>query len=485
MASKPQAFDPMEKAFHQAHAQLGQPPHSEPLREYGFTSGLRAMSVARAGADGAFEIATKGAPEAVAALCGLNDAQRAEMLAAIDQLAARGLRVLAVARARHSGELPASQTGFDLQYLGLVGLADPLRAEIPDAVRQCKEAGIRVLVITGDYPVTALAIAREAGLAAGEVLNGDQLASMSDAELARGLRNVAVCARITPDQKLRIVEALKRQGEVVAMTGDGVNDAPALKAAHVGIAMGARGTDVAREAAAMVLLDDNFASIVRGIRLGRRFFANMQNAMSYVMATHVPIAGMAMLPVLFGLPVLLMPMHISFLELIISPACSLAFENESSESGIMSHPPRDVAAPLFERRILLVSLLQGLGAFAMVALAYLWALHHLGETQARAFGFTTLVVANVTLILASLSPRRPAWRALISPNRIPVLVALGALSTLGLALYWPWLTRLFRFAPLTAGEFLLAVAMGGACVLWFDALKWLARTRPLAARQSG
>ena len=475
LASKPRAVDPMEQAFHQLHARLcPSMPAVEPAREYAFTSTLPAMSVARPRPDGGHDIATKGAPEAVARLCRMEAGQREQMLAQMESFAARGLRVLAVARARHSGDLPQNQHDFTLEYLGLIALADPLREEIPDAVQQCAQAGIRVIMITGDYPGTALAIARQAGLQAQHALTGAQLASLSDQELDARLRQVSVCARITPEQKLRIVEALKRRGEVVAMTGDGVNDAPALKAADVGIAMGARGTDVAREAAGLVLLDDNFASIVRGIRLGRRFFANMQNAMCYVMATHVPIAGMALLPVLLGAPVLLMPMHIGFLELIISPACSLAFENEPSDTDTMAQAPRDVEAPLFAHRLLLVSLLHGLGALAVVAMAYAWALPRLGEGAARAFGFTTLVMANVSLILATLSRKRAFWRALVSANHIPAMVTAAALSTLALTIYLPSLAGLFRFEPLPVQGFLLALAAGCVSLLWFEAVKWVA-----------
>ena len=256
--------------------------------------------------------------------------------------------MLAVAQARFSGSAwPQSEHDFDFDFLGLLGLADPLRAEIPDAVPQCRQAGIRVVMITGDYPLTARTIARQAGLPAGETLTGDDLASLGDAALRQRIRSANVCARIAPEQKLRIVQALKANGDVVAMTGDGVNDAPALKAAHVGIAMGGRGTDVAREAASLVLLDDHFLSIVHAVRLGRRIFDNLRKSMSYMLAVHVPIAGMALLPVLLGWPVMLYPMHIVFLELIIDPACSMAFENEPAEPDIMQPPPRNPTAPLF------------------------------------------------------------------------------------------------------------------------------------------
>jgi Ca2+-transporting ATPase len=358
-----------------------------------------------------------------------------------------------------------------------VGLADPLRQEIPDAIRQCREAGIRVIMITGDYPGTAASIARQAGLPDVEPLSGEELATLDDAALLPRLRSASVCARITPDQKLRIVQLLKSDGAIVTMTGDGVNDAPALKAANVGIAMGGRGTDVAREAASMVLLDDNFASIVRGVRLGRRIFVNMQNAMAYVLSIHIPIAGMALLPVLFGWPILLYPMHIAFLELIIDPACSLAFENEASDADAMQQPPRRVGKPLFDRRLIVQALLQGMGALACVALTYYWAIRILPEGQARAAGFTVMVVANLALIFSNLSHRRSALHVLVSPNRIPLIVTGAALCILLLALYAPAVALMFRFEPLAIGILAFSITLGFASLVWFEMVKFAAHAR--------
>jgi Ca2+-transporting ATPase len=381
--------------------------------------------------------------------------------------------VLAVARARFEGaDFPAIEHDFDFEFVGLLGLADPLRAEIPDAMRQCREAGIRVVMITGDYPATARAIAQQAGLATDDVLSGDDLATMGDAELQARMKTVSVCARIAPEQKLRIVQALKADGEVVAMTGDGVNDAPALKAAHVGIAMGGRGTDVAREAAALVLLDDNFASIVRAVRLGRRIFGNMQKSMSYILAVHIPIAGMALLPVLFGMPALLFPMHIAFLELIIDPSCSLAFENEAAEADVMQRPPRDTDAQLFGGATLWLALLQGIGVLLVVMGADAWASHRLSETEARAFAFATLVVANLALIYSNRSRTQTLLAALRTPNPILCIVTGVTLCLLALALYLPFLAGIFRFAPLPFHELAAAFALGLASVAWFQVLKF-------------
>ena len=242
---------------------------------------------------------------------------------------------------------PDSQHDFAFEFLGLVGLADPLRASVPDAVSECRSAGIKVVMITGDYPATARAIARQAGLDAEDLVTGEELEQLSEAALAQRVRTATVFARIMPEQKLRIVNALKANGEIVAMTGDGVNDAPSLKAAHIGIAMGGRGTDVAREASSIVLLDDDFGSIVKSVRLGRRIYDNLRKAMGFIFAVHVPIAGLALLPLLFGLPILFGPMHIAFLEMVIDPVCSLVFEAETEEDDVMRRPPRAPDEPLF------------------------------------------------------------------------------------------------------------------------------------------
>lgn len=477
LASKQQAVDPMEQAFHQLADQLAmrqlKPRVRQVCREYALTPALRAMSLVWQ-TDGAAPclVATKGAPEAVAKLCRLGQDAADAMRTAVDAMAADGLRVLAVASAEcDGGRLPDSQAQFQFRYLGLVALADPMREEIPDAVRQCREAGIRVLMITGDYPGTAGSIARQAGLSPQNVLSGDELDLLDEAGLAARLREANVCARITPEQKLRIVQALKSDGEIVAMTGDGVNDAPALKAAHVGIAMGGRGTDVAREAASLVLLDDNFASIVRGIRLGRRIFANMQNAMSYVLAIHIPIAGMALLPALLGWPILLFPMQIAFLELIIDPACSLAFENESSDASAMQRPPRDPSAPLLGRQIVVSAVLCGAAAWLLVSLAYLWTFDRMPEEEARAVAFAVLVIANLALIFSTISRGHGMANAVRSRNRIPLLVALVAVAMLLATLYLPPMAAAFDFAAPAPHHLLAAAAFGTASIFLYELIK--------------
>jgi P-type Ca2+ transporter type 2C len=491
LASEIAPHDPMEQAFHQlAGTQLAHTEHLHPqwtlAREYELSPELLAMSHLwrlTAPADSHDVVASKGAPEAVMALCHLPHARRAQLAAQAARLADRGLRVLAVARGRHarSEAWPALQHDFDFEWLGLVGLADPLRPEVPAAVAQCQRAGIRVVMITGDHPRTAQAIAAQAGIASAKVLSGDEMQGLDAAALAAALREVSVYARVKPQQKLALVEALKAQGEVVAMTGDGVNDAPALKAAHIGIAMGQRGTDVAREAASLVLLQDDFASIVRAIAGGRRTFANLRQAMVYTLAVHVPIVGMALLPALFGLPLLLAPLHIAFLELVIDPACSLVFEAEPGPADLMARPPRRSAEALLPRQQVLLSLLQGGLVTALSVGLYVWTLGlNLAAGTANTVAFIALVTANAALILPSRSAHG-GWRSLwqgLTP--VSAWVLGGTLLALGLVTMVAPLSRAFGFAPLAPAVWLAALAAGLALTAGFQLAKGLLTSPPPA-----
>ena len=389
LASPIDPFDPMDTAFKVLGERfLADTEHLHAdwtlVREYPLSEQLLALThVWRSPDGGDYVIAAKGAPEAIADLCHLDEAaDGARSSTEVSRMADEGLRVLGVARADFTaaGDLPEIQHDFAFEFIGLVGLQDPIREDVPDAVAQARTAGMRVVMITGDYPGTARSIAREAGLdAETTIITGPELEALDDEALAARIDEIDVFARVVPEQKLRIVRALKARGEIVAMTGDGVNDAPALKAADIGIAMGQRGTDVAREAAALVLTDDAFASIVRAVRVGRRIYDNLKKAMAYILAVHVPIAGMSLLPVLvprlFGveMPLVLMPVHIAFLELIIDPACSVVFEAEAEEADIMDRPPRGIDEPMFSRRMIGVSLAQGAFVLAAVLAVYLWA----------------------------------------------------------------------------------------------------------------
>lgn len=491
LASRADGFEPMDQALHRLGAAFpdavaGGREDWRLAREYGMSADMRAVAHGwHAGAASgavAGTVAAKGAPEAIADLCHLAPAEAAPLLAAADAMAARGLRVLGVAQAPHdTRRWPDAVHDFDFVPLGLVGFADPLRAGVPEAVAECRAAGLRVMMITGDYPATALNIGRQAGLAGAGPLTGSGLAAMDEDELERSLAHADICARIAPAQKLRIVRALQRGGAIVAMTGDGVNDAPALQAAHVGIAMGRRGTDVAREAADLVLTDDHFASIVRAVRVGRHIYANMRKAMVYIVAVHVPTAGLALLPLMLGWPVVLGPVHIVFLELVIDPACALAFENEAEEPDLMRRPPRPRDAPLVDRPALLLALGQGLAVLATVTAAYAWALAALAPAEARAFAFAVLVAANVGLIFGNRSQTLTLFEALRLPNRIAWLIAGAALAALAAVLYLEPLAALFRFDSPSPQRALAAVCLGLAAALPFDLLKLARRTRGAAA----
>jgi Ca2+-transporting ATPase len=329
-------------------------------------------------------------------------------------------------------------------------------------------------MITGDYPVTAQKIARQIGMRDWEnVVTGQELSRMGQDELRERVKGAAIFARVVPEQKLLIVEAYKANGEIVAMTGDGVNDAPALKSAHIGVAMGERGTDVAREASDLVLLDDDFSSIVAAVRMGRRIFDNLKKAMAYIVSVHIPIALASLLPVLLNWKeMILFPVHIVFLELIIDPACSVVFEAEPAEPDIMRRRPRSPTDRLFGRQSLVRSALQGIVAFGMVFGVFEAALL-LGETfaHARTLAFITLIVANLCLILTNRSWQRSLLASLSVPNRALFWVVGSALTFLGLVVYVPGLRSLFHLAPMSLLDIVIALAAGLLSVAWFEILK--------------
>ncbi len=479
LASAVDPFDPMEKAMRAlGERYLARTEHIhedwELVHAYPLTRAMRALSHVWRSTKGAdYVVATKGAPEAIADLCHLEPRAAALQAEQVEQLSGKGLRVLGVAAARFKGaEWPPAQHDFDFHPLGLIALADPLRPAVPAAIAECRNAGIRVVMITGDHPGTALAIARDAGLDSGEIMTGPELDRLSEPDLCLQLSQVSVFARVVPDQKLKIVQALKANGEVVAMTGDGVNDAPALKAAHIGIAMGGRGTDVAREASSLVLLDDDFASIVSAVRLGRRIYDNLRKSMAYILAIHVPIAGLSLLPVLFGWPPAFFPVHIAFLQLIIDPGCSIVFEAEPEESDIMRRPPRPRGEPLFGGRTLGISLLQGLGVLVFSAVLYATALHRgLREDTARSLAFVMLVSANLALMFVNRSRNKTLFASLRVPNRALWLVSVAAASCLILVLQVPALRAVFHFAALNADAFTVAVVTGFGSAVWFEGFK--------------
>jgi len=473
LASEIAPHDPLEQAFHAyAREVLADTEHLHEdwslLREYELSPALLAMTHAWSAVDRKhYTLACKGAAEAVADLCHFDDAKLAALRLQVAQLSSKGLRVLAVACGRHeSPQWPGRQQDFDFEFLGLIGLADPIRLEVPEAVADCHAAGIRVVMITGDDPGTAACIARQAGIPADTVVTGKALTLLDDRQLIAQVAKTSVFARILPAQKLRLVEAFKAAGEIVAMTGDGVNDAPALRAAHIGVAMGERGTDVAREAANLVLMQDNFGAIVEAIRQGRRIYANLQRSVVYTIAIHMPIMGLALAPLLFGLPLLLAPIHVMFLELLIDPACSLVFEAEPAAADLMSKPPRRRSSPLFGSATFLQCLLQGVPLTIAAVAVYMLALG-VGNAaeEARPLAFTTLVLGNLGLLIAT--------RPLGKPT--PVLAWVSGATVLALlaALFFPPFTRVLHFALPSPAQWLvpaLITPIGIVQALWLGRL---------------
>ena len=488
LASTATRFDPMDRALRTlADEALGVDVDGragwEIVREYPLREDLFATSTVWRTPDGTLRVATKGAPEAVLALAAPDAERRVGAESALAVAAEEGRRVLAVA----VGELPADadapdeQEDLPLTLLGLVCLEDPVRPGVPESVTECSRAGVRTVMITGDHPATALAVARRIGLGRTDrCLTGAELETLDGDALADAVLTVDVYARIVPDQKLRLVRTLQASGAVVGMTGDGVNDAPALAAADVGIAMGARGTDVAREAAALVITDDDFTSIVRGVRQGRGIFLNLRKAMAYIVAVHVPILGMTLLPVFSAsLPLVLLPVQVAFLELIIDPACSIAFEAEEHDPTVMDQPPRADDDPLIGRGVLTIAVLQGIAVLAGVIAVYLWGVRAAWEADiVRSATFAALVGGNLALILTNRSWRLSLVRTLIE-RRNPVLpwILVGAVGLLVAVLGVPTLRDALGFGPLEVTRALASGAVAAAGVAWFEIWKAVMRSR--------
>lgn len=479
LASPADPFDPMEKAMKElGECTLANTEHLHASwtlqREYPLSKELLAMSRVWTSNDGKeLVIATKGAPEAIADLCHFDKARKAWLEGNIDSLSNQGKRVIGVARAHYrKAELPEKQHDFHFEFLGLLGLEDPVRPNVRGAIEECYAAGIRPIMITGDYPGTAKSIGRQIGLKNPEShMTGTELEALSDGQLAQRIRNVNIFSRMVPAQKLRIVKALKLNNEVVAMTGDGVNDAPALKAAHIGVAMGERGTDVAREAASLVLLDDDFNSIVTAVRMGRRIYDNLKKAMMFVLSVHIPIAGLSLIPVVMNWPLILSPVHIVFLELIIDPSCTLIFEADKEEGDVMKRPPRSIHAKLFDGQTLLNCFFQGSLTLVVTIAVYLFVLHDHSDEAARALAFLTLVVCNLGIILSNRSLSHSGFSMLRVKNAAFKWVVTGTVTVLGLILTVPFLKKLFRFGTVSWSDLFLALTGAFVTILLMDLVK--------------
>ncbi|MEY3198586.1 MAG: hypothetical protein RJA13_544 [Bacteroidota bacterium] len=472
LASYKDSIDPMEKSIETYFTKFAESNSVSDLvvsKDYPLSKELLAMSRAFLQKDGKCVVYTKGSPEAIVGLCKVSSEEKISLLFQAEKSAKKGQRVLGVASAEWTGgEIPEDQREFTFKFIGFIGFEDPIREEVPQAIKDCYSAGVKVIMITGDYPETAKSIAAQAGMHSNEtILTGADLKEMGEEELKLKIKSVNIFARIVPEQKLQIIKALKANGEIVAMTGDGVNDAPALKAADIGIAMGKKGTDVAREASSIVLLDDNFSSIVSGIRLGRKIFDNLQKAMAYILAIHIPIIGLTLLPAFFSeIPIFLMPLHIVFMELIIDPVCSIAFESEKEEIGIMDRPPRNPNKRFYSMRKFLSSSLIGLFLLAIALLVYHLALQeNHSEGEIRAIVFTALIVGNIFLILSTVSKTRHVISVLLEKNIALLLIVGMASGILILLLNNSFLRKLFNFENPGMQHFI--VPLVGAFIILF------------------
>jgi len=482
LASQKIPFDPIEKEIKlKGDKYLQNTEHIHAnwslIQEYPLSKELLALSqVWTSPNKKEYVIAAKGAPEAIAELCHFSGEQKKNLMNNIQIMSKKGLRVLGVAKSLYTkSTLPKIQHDYDFEFVGLIGFTDPIRSTIVQSVKECYSAGVRVIMITGDYPGTAQYIAVKIGLKnPDKFITGSEMRTLDHLQLREKIKEVNIFARVVPEQKLAIVNALKANGEIVAMTGDGVNDAPALKSAHIGIAMGERGTDVAREAADLVLLNDDFSSIVSAIRLGRRIFDNLKKSIAFILAVHIPIAGMSLLPVLFNMPIILFPAHIAFLELIIDPACSVVFESEKEEHNVMNRPPRELKQPLINRPTFILSLLQGLSILSIVFIVFLISLYYgLGEKEARTLAFMTIVFGNLMLIISNLSQTENFIQIFKNKNQSLFYVLGGTTFFLLLILNIPFLRNIFYFSPVSFNQTIFTFFAAVISIIWFEGYKFI------------
>lgn len=476
-------YDPMEKAMLACCGRYGITREAlfenELITEYAFTNELKMMGHVWRRPEG-IVIAAKGSPERIFTVCNLTDEQRAEAERKNTELSRQGLRVIAIATAKPESEagIPASITDCSLTLLGLVGLTDPPRAGVKEDIAVCNRAGIRVVMITGDNGTTASAIAKEIGIANNShIITGDQLNDMTDEELREAVRSVSIFSRVIPEHKMRIVRALKENGEIVAMTGDGVNDAPALKYADIGIAMGKRGSEVSREAADLILMDDNFTTIVETVKDGRRIYDNIRKAVGYVFTIHIPIAAASLLAPFLGIApaaLLLLPLHVVLLEILIDPTCSIVLERQPAETDIMNRLPRDPKEKLLTGSLLGKSVLQGLAVFAASFGTYYTVLagDPANAPVARSMGLAIIMLANLFLVQVNSSGHDFAVQSFRRLVKDPIMwaVNVGTLALLAIILYTP-LSAFLKLTVLSTGQFCAVLGLAAASVLWYELVK--------------
>lgn len=484
-ASEPAPFDPMEKALHEAYATTtpnDRRPGAAMIHEYPLGGKPPMMTHVFRTEDGEEIVAAKGAPEAILRVSTLSPEAQASVDSESQRLARDGYRVLGVARADVKGPVyPREQEEIKFDFLGLVAFYDPPKQNITDVISSLYQAGIKVKIITGDNKHTAIAIAKRIGLQKPETAaDGSDINAMDDGTLQRTINQANIFARMFPDVKLRVINTLKAMGEIVAMTGDGVNDGPALKAAHIGIAMGKRGTELAKQASPMVLVEDDLAKMVDALAMGRKIYSNLKKAIQYIISIHIPIILTVSLPLFLGwiYPDIFTPVHVIFLELIMGPTCSIVYENEPIEKRSMQQPPRTLSTGFLSWRELRISIIQGLAITAGTLGSYQLAIHHgLNEESTRSMVFVSLIVANIFLTLTNRSFFYSLWHALSYKNTLMVVVVLITVVLLVLIVYTPQLNNFFKLQQLEVKLFVTASLIGIASVVWIEVYKAVRRIR--------
>jgi Ca2+-transporting ATPase len=482
-ASEPIPFDPMEIALHQAYTAStsdDERPNYHMIHEYPLEGKPPMMTHLFENNQGKRIIAAKGAPEALMNASDLTSHERKEIEEAIETITANGHRVLAVGEVIFKGDVfPDKQQQFRFRFKGLVSFYDPPKANISKVIQYFYQAGIQVKIITGDNTATTSAIAKQIGFKGSDKsITGDELMKLSQPELEAIVKDTNLYTRMFPEAKLRIINALKKNNEVVAMTGDGVNDGPALKAAHIGIAMGKKGTEIAKQAASLVLLEDDLSKMVEAIATGRKIYANLKKAIQYIISIHIPIILTVFVPLALAwiYPNIFSPVHIIFLELIMGPTCSIIYENEPVEKNTMKQPPRSFTSTFFNGQELITSIIQGLMITAGTLFIYQYAVHQgAEESTTRTMVFITLISANIFLTLENRSFYYSLLTTIKYKNNLILLIISITLMLTMLLLYVQPLTKFFQFSPLNSIELVFSIAAGFLSVIWFEAVKGLKR----------
>jgi Ca2+-transporting ATPase len=491
LASEPSPFDPMEMAILEAFEQKIASPYKpayKMVHEYPLLGKPPMMTHVYESLNKKI-VAAKGAMERIVHVCKLDAATVAKITGYASSMASKGYRVIGVASAVFNGPvMPSEQDQFDWQFEGLLSLYDPPRKNVATVFQQFYEAKIGIKLLTGDYPETAMTIARQVNMqGVSSYLTGDAVMQMNKEELATAVSNTNLFARMFPEAKFRVIEALKANGEIVAMTGDGVNDGPALKSANIGIALGKKGTEIARQAADLILTDDNISNIVEAVRQGRKIFSNLKKAVRYIISIHIPIILTASLPLLLGwkYPAVFTPIHIIFLELIMGPTCSVFFEREPVEENIMRIPPRNRKEGLFRRQEFLISIIQGLIiSFAVLGLYFLFMQNDRSLAETRTVVFTTLVMCNIFLTFVNRSFRETINTTIFYKNNLAPWVL--AISVLFLALIHlnSFASELFGLSALSYNDFALCTGVAFISIFWFEAYKLICNNAARSIKQN-